>query len=119
MVEVDAKKQIHSLTYREIECIMLIAQGMNNQDICASLCISQPTLKTHMNNFYSKLGMWQCKENPNSVRRVQVTLYFLKHEKEILKRYNLIKLKEKHRRELEELNKIIKLTKERDRYERI
>ncbi|MGP3914246.1 response regulator [Nonomuraea sp. 10N515B] len=44
------------LTPREAEVLRLIAQGMSNQQIAASLFIGESTVKTHINNAFSKIG---------------------------------------------------------------
>ncbi len=43
------------LTKREIEVIFLTIQGVSNSDICRRLAISKATLRTHLNNVYTKL----------------------------------------------------------------
>ncbi|GAB3136274.1 response regulator transcription factor [Microbispora hainanensis] len=44
------------LTPREIEVLTLIAQGMDNARIAASLFIGETTVKTHVNNVFGKIG---------------------------------------------------------------
>jgi len=43
------------LTKREIEVIFLTIQGVSNSDICQRLSITKATLRTHLNNVYTKL----------------------------------------------------------------
>jgi NarL family two-component system response regulator LiaR len=43
------------LTDRELEVLVLLAEGMTNQQTALKLSISQSTLKYHMNNIYRKL----------------------------------------------------------------
>jgi LuxR family maltose regulon positive regulatory protein len=45
------------LSDREIEVLKLIAEGKTNAGIADSLYISVSTVKTHINNLYSKLGV--------------------------------------------------------------
>ncbi|QLE57592.1 response regulator transcription factor [Nostoc sp. TCL26-01] len=45
------------LSGRELEVIRLMATGMNNQEIGAVLQISEGTVKYHVNNILSKLGV--------------------------------------------------------------
>ena len=45
-----------SLTRREAEVLRLIATGLSNQDIAATLVISPETVKTHVGNVFAKLG---------------------------------------------------------------
>jgi len=50
-------KRISSLTDREREVIILIAQGLKNKQIAARLFISQTTVTHHLSSIYSKLGV--------------------------------------------------------------
>jgi DNA-binding NarL/FixJ family response regulator len=45
------------LTQREDEILRLIAAGKDNRDIAASLNIEEKTVKNHINNIYSKIGV--------------------------------------------------------------
>jgi NarL family two-component system response regulator LiaR len=47
----------YGLTDRELEVLVLLAEGMTNQQTALKLSISQSTLKYHMNNIYQKLGV--------------------------------------------------------------
>jgi ATP/maltotriose-dependent transcriptional regulator MalT len=47
---------IPAATRREAEVLALIAQGLSNQDIGARLFVSEATVKTHINNLFSKIG---------------------------------------------------------------
>ncbi|HXA32737.1 MAG TPA: response regulator transcription factor, partial [Acidimicrobiales bacterium] len=44
------------LTAREGEVLVLIAQGLTNRDIAASLYVSAHTVKTHINHIFAKTG---------------------------------------------------------------
>ncbi|MCM2279549.1 MAG: LuxR C-terminal-related transcriptional regulator [Oligoflexia bacterium] len=44
------------LTPREKEIAELLVRGLSNREIMAQLFISKPTLKTHVNRIYKKLG---------------------------------------------------------------
>lgn len=57
------------LTEREVEVIVLIAQGYSNQMIGALLFISERTVRTHVSNILSKLHL---------ANRTQAALYALK-----------------------------------------
>ena len=46
-----------SLTQREDEIMRLIAAGKDNREIAASLNIEEKTVKNHINNIYSKIGV--------------------------------------------------------------
>jgi len=48
---------IEPLTTREVEVLKLIEAGHSNQDIAEQLVISIPTVKRHISNIYSKLGV--------------------------------------------------------------
>lgn len=45
------------LTTREMEVLELIVRGQSNKEIGASLTISEATVKSHINNILSKLGV--------------------------------------------------------------
>lgn len=45
------------LTQRERELLALMARGLNNQEIAAELAIAVPTVKFHITNILSKLGV--------------------------------------------------------------
>ncbi|HZU19094.1 MAG TPA: response regulator transcription factor [Candidatus Dormibacteraeota bacterium] len=44
------------LTRREVEVLRLIAEGLSNQEIAGRLFVSEATVKTHINNLFSKIG---------------------------------------------------------------
>ena len=46
-----------NLTDRELEVLVLLAEGLTNQQSAQRLSISVSTLKFHMNNIYEKLGV--------------------------------------------------------------
>jgi NarL family two-component system response regulator LiaR len=46
-----------SLSEREREVLMLIAEGMGNQQIATKLGIGEKTVKTHVSNILAKLDL--------------------------------------------------------------
>ena len=48
---------IKELSSREREVSVLISQGSTNEQIGEKLNISEPTVKTHLRNIYSKIGV--------------------------------------------------------------
>ncbi|MFJ9899724.1 response regulator [Streptomyces sp. NPDC091280] len=53
------------LTAREIEVLVLIAEGLSNQEIARKLHVSTATVKTHINNLFAKTGL---KDRAQAVR---------------------------------------------------
>ena len=45
------------LTYREVEVLRLIARGATNREVADSLVISEGTVKNHLSNIFSRLGL--------------------------------------------------------------
>lgn len=59
------------LTDREREVLVLLAQGMSNKDIAASLFITERTARTYVSNILGKLGL---------ASRTQAALYAVEHK---------------------------------------
>ncbi|CAM5643733.1 response regulator transcription factor [Streptomyces fumanus] len=53
------------LTTREAEVLVLIAEGLSNQEIARRLHVSTATVKTHINNLFGKTGL---KDRAQAVR---------------------------------------------------
>ena len=53
------------LTARESEVLVLIAEGLTNQEIARELHVSTATVKTHINNLFAKTGL---KDRAQAVR---------------------------------------------------
>ncbi|MDE1455101.1 response regulator transcription factor, partial [Bacillus paralicheniformis] len=60
----------HQLTKREKDVLLEITKGKSNKEIAASLFISEKTVKTHVSNLLSKLGLSD---------RTQAALFAVKH----------------------------------------
>ena len=61
---------LSELTEREIEVLLLIAEGMSNHKIAEKLVISEKTVKSHVSSILSKLHLED---------RTQAAIYALKH----------------------------------------
>ena len=59
------------LTPRELEVVRLIARGYDNRRIAETLVVSEATVKTHINNIFSKLG---------ATDRAKVVVYAYRHK---------------------------------------
>ena len=56
---------MNSLTSREKEIVFALAEGLSNKDVGRRLNLSEGTVKVHLHNIYSKLGVktglpWLC-----------------------------------------------------------
>jgi two-component system, NarL family, response regulator LiaR len=73
MVKMRQKQKLQpheELTSREMEILMLMAEGKTNQDIADELYIALKTVKTHVSNILSKLNVQD---------RTQAVIYAFKH----------------------------------------
>ncbi|KKE79579.1 response regulator transcription factor [Oceanobacillus caeni] len=61
----------HQLTDREMEVLLLMAEGKSNQDIANELFISLKTVKVHVSNILGKLEVQD---------RTQAVIYAFKHD---------------------------------------
>jgi LuxR family maltose regulon positive regulatory protein len=53
---------IEPLTNRELDVLELLAQRLSNQEIAEKMFVSIPTVKTHLQNIYGKLGVSKRRE---------------------------------------------------------
>jgi DNA-binding CsgD family transcriptional regulator len=58
------------LTARETEVLRLVAGGMTNRELAATLFVSENTVERHLLNIYRKIGVR---------RRAEATAYALRH----------------------------------------
>ncbi|WP_110112696.1 response regulator transcription factor [Bacillus sp. CGMCC 1.16541] len=73
MMKMRQKPMVHlheQLTTREMEILLLIAEGKTNQEIADELFIALKTVKTHVSNILSKLEVQD---------RTQAVIYAFKH----------------------------------------
>jgi two-component system NarL family response regulator len=57
------------LSDREIEILCLLAQGMADSEIAARACITEGTVRSHVSNLLTKLGL---------TNRTQAVIYALR-----------------------------------------
>lgn len=67
--DINDKLKDNNLTQREIEVLLLIAEGKNNREIADDLFISDKTVKNHVSNIFRKI---------NVADRTQAAIYVLK-----------------------------------------
>lgn len=48
---------LSELTEREMDVLRALAQGLNNRDIAGLICVTENTVKKHVSNILSKLGL--------------------------------------------------------------
>lgn len=67
-----------TLSDREISVMRLVSRGYDNNQICDMLCISMPTVKTHLANIYNKLSVSvDRKISRPSITRLRAVLIYL------------------------------------------
>jgi LuxR family maltose regulon positive regulatory protein len=67
-----AQPLIEPLTFREIETLDLLAQGLYNKEIADKLSISLETVKTHLKNIYQKLGVSSRQQAVHRARTLEI-----------------------------------------------
>lgn len=64
-----------ALTPREVEIVGLVGKGLSNKEIARELGVSVPTVRTHLNKVYEKIGL---------VSRVELALYAAQSEEAVM-----------------------------------
>lgn len=55
--EVGARSLAENLTPREVELVRMVAEGLRNKEIAQRLTVTEGTVKVHLHNIYTKLGV--------------------------------------------------------------
>ena len=55
--EIPDEGPIEPLTDREIGILEKVALGLSNEELAEQLCVSKSTVRTHLRNIHSKLGV--------------------------------------------------------------
>jgi two-component system nitrate/nitrite response regulator NarL len=50
-------QRVNSLTSRERQIVLMVAEGLSNKDVGRRLNLSEGTVKVHLHNIYTKLGI--------------------------------------------------------------
>jgi DNA-binding NarL/FixJ family response regulator len=66
----EGTRELDTLTEREREVLIEIAHGRSNREIARALVVSEKTVKTHVSNLFTKLGVQD---------RTQAALYAVRH----------------------------------------
>ena len=67
-------------TKREKEILCLLAHGLSTKQIQEDLCLSRPTVVTHINNMYAKTGIFNKDDLSPITKRIRLILFYLKQE---------------------------------------
>jgi LuxR family maltose regulon positive regulatory protein len=63
---------VEPLSSREIEVLVLLAQGLSNAEIATRLYLSPNTLKSHTQNIFGKLGVHSRVQAVNKARLLNI-----------------------------------------------
>ena len=72
---------IKELSSREREVSVLISQGSTNEQIGEKLNISEPTVKTHLRNIYSKIGVHDRAQLVNRMLKSEADFWNVEYHK--------------------------------------
>lgn len=66
------------LTKRENDVMELVAEGLNNKEICEKLVIAYSTLRTYLSRIYIKFGITDGSYTADSSLRVKAVLNYMR-----------------------------------------
>lgn len=69
-------KNLKQLTKKEKQIVKLITEGLSNKQITEKIEIKYNTLKTHLNNIYSKLEI----DGDNSTKKTRVVIWYFSNK---------------------------------------
>lgn len=75
-------------TPKQLDVLRLVALGYTNKEIAEKMCLSEHTIKSHINELYQKFSLTGSGCKQSNVVRTRLLLIFYKFKFEIIKAVN-------------------------------